>query len=1011
MTETPVISKAPFPHASMDFDALRKMGIAHLEKMGTRLWTDFNLHDPGITILEVLCYAITDLGYRTNFPIEDILAAAGGSPDKKQFFSAGEILTCNPVTENDFRKILIDLGGINNAWLVKTERQEMWLATNEKGGLTATQPGNTPPEIRLNGLYDVYLDLDDSVDHDDADRVDDIVQSAWRQLWKHRNLCEDFVAIRVAGEMEFGIDLQVELCPDADVNNVAGDICYAIQEFLTPTIRFYDFNEMYNDRKRSCGEIYEGPVLCNGFIDDDELDKARLRNAIYKSDLWQVIMDVCGVAAINKLNIRRCDGTEGDRWCLPVDKYHKPVLNLKCSALAFQKEFDCIMADEKKVLERISLLKKLNKPVKKSQDGLPIPAGTNRNLEEYFSIQNEFPGTYKIGEGQIIGTDSELRQAQARQLKGYLLLFDQLLAGYLSQLAKVRDLLTVSQAEDPTYFYQALYDIPGISDLVRAANRFTVTAETRHYWNKLNIPEETIAALTEFKEGTVFRSEKDFIYQLSLILCEEQIEPHKPAVLSQLKKNGKGQWEIRRNSDYQRLPENIRNAVEGLSAGTFRDEEKVLHELYISVCSIRIKKYRRQLVEQLVVSPADGSSWEDFTGDKGNGYLSALAKSVETDTKNRQRRNIFLDHLLARFGESFSEYVVKSYQEQCSCSVSAEGVFIENKLLQDKAAFLQELPVLGSERGKGFNYKALDCGKPDVWDTANVEGLKKRVCKYLGYDYTRKTLTCPPEFDIVPYRVIAGGKVQKHRLRLQDKAGKVLLDGVKDYRQQANALKDAKDLREQVLRSRIFLSAPDAVGSVRVYVLDREDNIALQGEMLKPAEADELKGTIEMLAFPECCAIRGFHIVEHILLRPKDDDYLPLFDPVIVPDLSAGQTGDKADNGVIADPYSFWITVVAPAWLPEFKNNSNAQNRFEHLVRRECPAHIAVKFCWLSAREMYWFESFYLQWLYENGLEKPNERELTGHVNDLVTFLKQYLFSIRDKRDPCFQKPEKEKYS
>ena len=27
-------------------------------------WTDTNAHDPGVTVLEVICYAITDLQYR-----------------------------------------------------------------------------------------------------------------------------------------------------------------------------------------------------------------------------------------------------------------------------------------------------------------------------------------------------------------------------------------------------------------------------------------------------------------------------------------------------------------------------------------------------------------------------------------------------------------------------------------------------------------------------------------------------------------------------------------------------------------------------------------------------------------------------------------------------------------------------------------------------------------------------------------------------------------------------------
>jgi hypothetical protein len=635
---------------------------------------------------------------------------------------------------------------------------------------------------------------------------------------------------------------------------------------------------MYEVKGKLCDEIFEGPVLCNGFIDDAALDKAQLRKEIYVSDLWQVIMDVCGVAGIKKLTIKKCHGhdvvveeTPNKKWCLKVDPYHKPKLVLACSKIFFQKEFDCIYPDDRKVLERILLQQQLHQPVKKSQATPLLDPGTDRNLEEYFTIQNEFPFTYKIAEGQIIENDSILRKAQSQQLKGYLTLFDELLANYLMQLSRVKDLLSVSQPEEHSYFYQTLYNVPGIKELIKA------------------------------------------------------------------------------------FPEN----------GTADD-------------------------------------WQTFIANDNNDYVKRLKEIIETVTRQKQRKNIFLDHLLARFGESFSGYVTKVYEERCSCTDSAEGKQIPDKLLKDKAAFLKNIPELSSERGKGFDYKALDCGRPDVWDTNNVEGVKKRVCAYLGFaDHQRKTLTCPPEFEIKPYRVITEGKVQAYRLRLEDENGTALLDGLKDYKQQQNAIKDAKDLREQVVRGKITISSADANGYVRLYVKDREDNNALQSEMIKKKEADALKLQIETLAFPDCCVIEGFHVVEHILLRPKDDDFAPLFDPVLVQDTLAQKIGIAPTNVLIEDGYSFWITVAVPNWLPQFKNNANGQYQFEQLVRRETPAHIVVRFCWMSPKEMYQFETAYLKWLYENALEKPNDRELTEHVNNLVAIMKQCNFSIREMGDPC----------
>ena len=58
----------------MDYTFLREEGIPHLERMAGKLWTDFNTHDPGITILGQVCYAITDLDLIDERPYVDYVA-------------------------------------------------------------------------------------------------------------------------------------------------------------------------------------------------------------------------------------------------------------------------------------------------------------------------------------------------------------------------------------------------------------------------------------------------------------------------------------------------------------------------------------------------------------------------------------------------------------------------------------------------------------------------------------------------------------------------------------------------------------------------------------------------------------------------------------------------------------------------------------------------------------------------------------------------------------------------
>ena len=110
----------------LDFQFLKKKGIEYIESLGGSLWSDYNSHDPGKTILEVLSYALTDLGNRINLPVEVLLAEENNaSALKKQFLTAEKALPIKPITPIDYRKLFIDLDGVKNAWLKKHVKKSM----------------------------------------------------------------------------------------------------------------------------------------------------------------------------------------------------------------------------------------------------------------------------------------------------------------------------------------------------------------------------------------------------------------------------------------------------------------------------------------------------------------------------------------------------------------------------------------------------------------------------------------------------------------------------------------------------------------------------------------------------------------------------------------------------------------------------------------------------------------------------------------------------------------------
>ena len=111
---------------SMDFNYLKNKGLEYVQKLSGDIWTDYNLHDPGVTILLQLCFALTDLAYRSAYEVEDLLTKEQNVPlvaENNAFYSPANIFSRHPVTTEDFRKIIIDSNEeVQNVWIKPLNR-------------------------------------------------------------------------------------------------------------------------------------------------------------------------------------------------------------------------------------------------------------------------------------------------------------------------------------------------------------------------------------------------------------------------------------------------------------------------------------------------------------------------------------------------------------------------------------------------------------------------------------------------------------------------------------------------------------------------------------------------------------------------------------------------------------------------------------------------------------------------------------------------------------------------
>lgn len=461
----------------MSFDFLRSKGIEHIESLGSQFWTDYNTHDPGITILEVLCYALTDLGMRINLPIENLLNDGTSNTIENQFFKASEILPNNPVTELDYRKLIIDIDPIRikNCWLQKHSEKiyvncKQALISYNKEDFAET-PESFIKEVEINGLYTILLDLD----VEDATENDGLIKQVLEKFHQYRNLCEDLVKVKKIDIQPIAICSQIDIDPEADEEYVQAEIKVAIENYLSPTITFYSLSNILKEKEGfTYDELFEGPLLKNGFVKNKDVEKASLRTEVRLSDIIQIIMNIDGVNIIKDITINNCDDSEKDNniWNICIDENKKPILCDK-STFNFTKGVLPVNVNENKVKDYIKSLKnerKIEQQRASEDKEIKIPKGEITDTRFYSSVTNHFPETYGIGEIGLSESATTERKAKANQLKGYLLFFDQILASYFKHLNNVKELLSINNNLSKTYFTQAITDMDGFDDLVTNYN-------------------------------------------------------------------------------------------------------------------------------------------------------------------------------------------------------------------------------------------------------------------------------------------------------------------------------------------------------------------------------------------------------------------------------------------------------------------------------------------------------------------------------------------------------------
>ena len=840
---------------TQDFAYLRQKGLSYIQQLSGKLWTDHNLHDPGITILEVLCYALMDLGYRSGFSMADMITEKDGTAVTESFHTAAEIFTTKPVSICDYRKLLVDITGIRNAWLFTQNQQQkpfnedirLFAYCNDSVLLHESEIDikvtnindrahvRSDERVYVDGIYAVKLELEEHPLYGD--------------------LNSSIVNIKIITGPLAGYELEIKF-----------------PHWNQPDATGKELHSMFNAKVITSLKVE--------MVNDTSMEQAKfilLQKAVWKTK-W-IIKYGAEERVLTNIKAKVVKTPAAKKGLAKGDALQ--------AALSGADGIEALKRFRQRPVEIFKIFAKVRQRLM-----------ANRNLCEDFLYGLDTVDTedLSICVDMDVATTADLESIQAEvfsAIENYLLpqvqfttlkyLFDSgvpvedifngpiLDHGFLTDEAMNKSSLkSVYYTSD---MISLLMDIPGVlnvrnfqftvyqnSDVpVPQPELFKIAVLPNH---KLRLAREKCKFLF-FKKGLPLIA--NFAESVNKLRLVQRLQSHlkykKPdsnlpiptgkyrnldkhySILNEFPRvYGLGQKDLPLNVSPQRKAQ-----VQQLEAYlTFYDQ--MVANYFSQLNGLKHLLSWKKEVKATYLTQYFNHYKDDTSLFNDVKFLitdNGLQQLMESPAVFTDRRNRLLDHLIARFAESFNDYAINMYALPDEMVMTDEAVL--KKLLNDKISLLEQYPLLSSSRGAGYNYAATDA---DPLATTNLSGYAKRVRSLLGME-----------------------------------------------------LKSSKPLS----------NLPDT-------------------------------------------DFGGFHLIEHLLIRPsKDAD--PLLSVCL--DANCDHCGDE-------DPYSFKASIVLPFWLKRFEN-MHFRNYMESLFRSEAPAHVLLKICWVDKIEMAAFETAYAAWAIEKA--------------------------------------------
>ncbi len=382
------------------YTALQQKTLSELQRLSGEVWTDFNAHDPGVTIADISNYVLTELDYKLGFDLIDYMTTSNGefSSERYGLFSPMDVYPTNPVTKNDYRELI-------HAAFPTLER------------------------VKVN----CDIDTGDFTIHIECSPFDsniDIKERVMDYFHKYRNLCENLSSVTIVEAIQLSLHSEIVLESGGDATYILAKIYYCIMRYLAGSISV-ERQDMHSIRGVSYEDLFDGAI--NGV----EVTIPKQRGT--EQELIKLLKRIKGVRRIKTCYFVNQEGhivndfKDGYRVTIPkvTEDFRVNILidntSMSIDMNRFTESLQALYFSRTSKRYKPQDAKKCEVPI---YNNTPLK-GVFRDVFSHSSIVNDFPQCYQY------------RESNTSSITTYLSLFDSLIKRGLRELKELKQLLSI----------------------------------------------------------------------------------------------------------------------------------------------------------------------------------------------------------------------------------------------------------------------------------------------------------------------------------------------------------------------------------------------------------------------------------------------------------------------------------------------------------------------------------------------------------------------------------------